>query len=200
MEKTIDLNSSFMSTASAISAIGLESTLTEEFQELKAFQAEVAHQVDRVVDYFDRVKDIVVDELKNGSGQRLLDLETFDEERHTAVDLLRSYYEKTAVAVQFHVDERTKRRVKKIHRFVNNNITFCISKLFTVRDRIKMRYCSISFQVTQHFFFHCNFVEETRSENCGFKQFWAKILGTTSLLLRISNALYFFLSSFKVGS
>ena len=119
MEKTIDLNSSFMSTASAISAIGLESTLTEEFQELKAFQAEVAHQVDRVVDYFDRVKDIVVDELKNGSGQRLLDLETFDEERHAAVDLLRSYYEKTAVAVQFYVDERSKRRVKKIHRFVN---------------------------------------------------------------------------------
>ena len=58
MEKTIDLNSSFMSSASAISAIGLESTLTEEFQELKAFQAEVSHQVDRVVDYYERVKDI----------------------------------------------------------------------------------------------------------------------------------------------
>ena len=69
MEKTIDLNSSFMSTASAISAIGLESTMTEEFQELKAFQAEVSHQVDRVVDYFERVKDIVVDELKNGRSQ-----------------------------------------------------------------------------------------------------------------------------------
>ena len=35
------LNDSMLSSASAISAIGLEKTTTEEFQELKGFQAEV---------------------------------------------------------------------------------------------------------------------------------------------------------------
>ena len=79
MENHEDLNASIMSSASAISAIGLESTITEEFQELKAFQAEVANQVDRVVDYYGRVKGIVIDESQNGSGQRLIKLETFDE-------------------------------------------------------------------------------------------------------------------------
>ena len=119
MEKTIDLNSSIMSSASAISAIGLESTMMEEFQELKAYQVEVSNQIDRVVEYYDRVKDIVIDELQNGSGQRLIELETFDEERHAAVEMLQSYYVKTAVAVRVHVDEKSRRRVKKIHRFIN---------------------------------------------------------------------------------
>ena len=36
MENDEDLNASIMSSASAISAIGLESTMTEEFQELEA--------------------------------------------------------------------------------------------------------------------------------------------------------------------
>ena len=67
MDNVVDLNSSVISSASAISAIGLESTMTEEFQELKAFQVEVANQVDRVVDYFERVKDIVIDELQMGA-------------------------------------------------------------------------------------------------------------------------------------
>ena len=79
MENHEDLNALIMSSASAISAIGLESTITEEFQELKAFQAEVANQVDRVIDYYGRVKGIVIDESQNGSGQRLIELETFDE-------------------------------------------------------------------------------------------------------------------------
>ena len=99
MNNVVDLNSSAMSSASAISAIGLESTMTEEFQELKAFQVEVSNQVDKVVDYYDRVKDIVIDELQNGSGQRLIELDTFNEERHAAVEMLQSYYVKTAVAV-----------------------------------------------------------------------------------------------------
>ena len=119
MDNVIDLNSSAMSTASAISAIGLESTLTEEFQELKAYQVEVAHQVEKVVDYYGRVKDFVIDELQNGSGQKLIELETFDEERHAAVEMLMDYHEKTAVAVRAYVDERSRRRVKKIHRFIN---------------------------------------------------------------------------------
>ena len=58
MEKHDDLNSSIVSSASAISAISLESTMTEEFQELKALQSEVSNQVDKVVGYYKRVKDI----------------------------------------------------------------------------------------------------------------------------------------------
>ena len=119
MEKHDDLNSSIVSSASAISAIGLESTMTKEFQELKALQSEVSNQVDRVVDYYERVKDMVVDETQNGSGQQLIDLETFDEERHAAVEILLSYYSKTAAAVRLHVDAKSRKRVKKIHRFVN---------------------------------------------------------------------------------
>ena len=117
----MDLNSSVMSLASAISAIGLESTMTEEFQELKAFQVEVANQVDRVVDYYQRVKHIVIEELQNGSGQRLVELERFDEERHAAVEMLSSYYVKTAVAVRTNVDKKSRCRVKKIHRFIKGN-------------------------------------------------------------------------------
>ena len=96
MENHENFNASIMSSASAIS---LESTMTEEFQGLKAFQAEVANQVDRVVDYYGRVKGIVIDESQNGSGQRLIKLETFNEERHAAVEMLSSYYLKTAEAV-----------------------------------------------------------------------------------------------------
>ena len=113
MDNVVDLNSSVMSSASAIYAIGLESTMTEEFQELKAFQVEVANQVDRVVDYFQRVKDIVIDELQNGSGQGLVELETLDEERHAAVEMLSTYYARTAVAIRTNVDEKSRRRVKK---------------------------------------------------------------------------------------
>ena len=103
MNNVVDLNSSVMSSASAISAIGLESTMTEEFQELKAFQVEVASQVNRVVEYYQRVKDIVIDELQNRSGQRLVELETFNEERHAAVEMLSSYYSKTAEAVRLNI-------------------------------------------------------------------------------------------------
>ena len=92
MENCEDINSSIVSSALAISTIGLESTMTEEFQELKAFQVEVANQVDRVIDYYERVKDIVIDESQNGSGQRLVELETFNEERHAAVEMLSSCY------------------------------------------------------------------------------------------------------------
>ena len=119
MENVIDLNSSEMSTASAISPIGLESTMTEEFLELKAFQVEVAHQVEKVVEYFGRVKDFVIDELQNGSGQTLIKLETFDEERHAAVEMLSDYYSRMAVVVRENVNEKLRRRVKKIHRFIN---------------------------------------------------------------------------------
>ena len=117
MEKQ-HLNSSIMSSASAISAIGLESTMTEEFQELKALQVEVANQVDKVVDYYERVKGII-DKSQNRSGQRLVELETFDEEQHAAVEMLSDYYSKTALAVRLNVDAKSRRRVKKIHRFVN---------------------------------------------------------------------------------
>ena len=74
------LNDSMMSSASTISAIGLERTMTEEFQELKSFQAEVSRQIDQVVDYYERVKDFVVNEAQSGSGEILMDLENFDEE------------------------------------------------------------------------------------------------------------------------
>ena len=110
MEKHDDLNSSIVSSASAISAIGLESSMTEEFQELKALQNEVSNQVEKVVDYYKRMKDIVIDETQNGSGLRLIDLETFDEERHAAVEILSSYYSKTAAAVRLHVHAKSRRR------------------------------------------------------------------------------------------
>ena len=46
--KWLILNDSMLSSASAISAIGLEKTTTEEFQELKGFQAEVQDKVIKV--------------------------------------------------------------------------------------------------------------------------------------------------------
>ena len=46
-------------------------------------------------------------------------METFDEERHTAVEMLSKYYSKTALAVHLNVDANSRRRKKKIHCFVN---------------------------------------------------------------------------------
>ena len=122
------LNESMMSSASAISAIGLEQTMTEEFQELKGLQAEVSRQIDNVVDYYQRVKDFVVDEAQNGSGEILMDLENFDEERHAAVEALSEYYAKTALAVRVYIDANSRKRVKKIHRFVNMKVKLLLTK------------------------------------------------------------------------
>ena len=115
MANNDNLNDSMMSSASAISAIGLEKTMTEEFQELKGLQAEVSRQVDQVVDFYQR--DFVVDESQN--GEILMDLENFDEERHAAVEALAEYYAKTASAVRVFIDDNSRKRVKKIHHFVN---------------------------------------------------------------------------------
>ena len=114
-----DLLNASMSYASAISAIGLEQTMTEEFQGLKGLQIEVSCQVDQVVSHYHRVKDKVVYETQNGCGVVLIELETFNEERHAAVEALVDYYTKTAVAVHLYVDANSRKCVKKIHRFVN---------------------------------------------------------------------------------
>ena len=123
------LNAAMISSASAISAIGLEQTMTEEFQELKALQAEVSCQIDQVVDYYQRVKDFVVDESQNGRGEVLMDLKNFDKERHAAVEALSEYYGKTALAVRVYIDANSRKRVKKIHRFVNMmKVKLCATK------------------------------------------------------------------------
>ena len=114
------LNDSMLSSASVISAIGLEKTTTEEFQELKGLQAEVQEKVAKVADFYKRVKDNVVDDSQDGSGAILMELEQFDEDRHGAVEALAEYYAKTAIAVSLYVDANSEKRVKKIHRFVNN--------------------------------------------------------------------------------
>ena len=88
MASNFILNDSMLSSASAISAIGLEKTTTEEFQELKGFQAEVQDKVIKVTEFYKRVKDYVVDDSQDGSGAILMELEQFDEDCHTAVEAL----------------------------------------------------------------------------------------------------------------
>ena len=85
MASNFNPNDSMMSSASAISAIGLEQTMTEEFQELKGLQAEVQGKVRKVTDCYKRVKDHVVDDSQDESGAILMELEQFDEERHATV-------------------------------------------------------------------------------------------------------------------
>ena len=119
MASNFNPNDSMMSSASAISAIGLEQTMTEEFQELKGLQAEVQGKVFKVTDSYKRVKDFVVDDSKDESGAILIELEQFDEDRHAAVEALMDYYIKTALAVRLFIDENSRVRVKKIHRFMN---------------------------------------------------------------------------------
>ena len=120
MASNFTLNDSMLSSASAMSAIGLERTMTEAFQDLKGVQAEVQEKVTKVNDFYERVKDYVVDDSQNGSGAILMELEQFDEDRHAAVEALAEYYARTAIAVNLHIDADSKKREKKIHRFVNN--------------------------------------------------------------------------------
>ena len=83
-----------------MSAIGLEQTITEEFQGLRGLQMAVGLQITQVLKEYERVKDMVVDEGQDDCGTVLTELQNFDEERHAAVDALSDFYGKTAVAVR----------------------------------------------------------------------------------------------------
>ena len=113
MASNFTLNDSMLSSASAMSAIGLERTMTEAFQDLKGVQAEVQEKVTKVNDFYERVKDNVVDDSQNGSGAILMELEQFDEDRHAAVEALAEYYARTAIAVNLHIDADSEKREKK---------------------------------------------------------------------------------------
>ena len=103
----------------AYSSIGFEKTCTEAFDDLKAEQISLSTRVDGIVGLFYDLR------AKIDGGQELnaslrTSLSQYSEAREDLVDAIMIWYEKSGITIAENVDPRSKRRVKRVHDFVEN--------------------------------------------------------------------------------
>ena len=101
------------------SSIGFEKTCTEAFDDLKAEQTSIGTRVTEIVKLYRELN------VKVMKGQELdASLRTsmfqYTEAREDVIYALKSWYEKGGRAIAANVDSMAKRRVKRVHDFVES--------------------------------------------------------------------------------
>ena len=97
------------------SGIGFQTTLTPAFEDLKAEQASFSTRIQELVKLFNDLKDKPVDA---DDLDLTTTLQAFTESREDFMDSLRRWYARSGEAIVNHIDANSKRRVKRVHDFL----------------------------------------------------------------------------------
>ena len=103
----------------AYSSIGFEKTCTEAFDDLKAEQISLSTRVDGIVSLYNELRAKLEGGLPLNASLRT-SLSQYTEAREDLIDSISTWYEKSGLAIVANVDLRSKRRVKRVHDFVEN--------------------------------------------------------------------------------
>ena len=97
------------------SSIGFDKTKTEAFEDLRAEQSSLLTRIKEMVRLFNDLKDKEIDDDDLGVTATL---QAFTESREELIDSLIGWYQKSGRQIVENVDIRSKRRVERVHNFL----------------------------------------------------------------------------------